>query len=149
VFRKGTVLLGPEEMEGEYAGEDLRKELLEAMVERPPPRPVTDQFGIEILPQDVPPPQQDTPASPQPASPAVDKPPPRPYVSRRSSSASLMSMISPTISSFTPGGGKIPEGEASPQTLSSPAPASPSPLGANVRPYLPRSRSSSSTVDNR
>lgn len=27
VFRKGTVLLGPEEMEGEYDGEELRKEV--------------------------------------------------------------------------------------------------------------------------
>jgi protein phosphatase 1 regulatory subunit 37 len=27
VFRKGTALLGPEEMDGEYAGEDLRKEV--------------------------------------------------------------------------------------------------------------------------
>jgi protein phosphatase 1 regulatory subunit 37 len=27
IFRKGTVLLGPEELEGEYAGEDLRKEV--------------------------------------------------------------------------------------------------------------------------
>lgn len=27
VFRKGSVLLGPEEMEGEYAGDDLRKEV--------------------------------------------------------------------------------------------------------------------------
>lgn len=27
MFRKGTVLLGPEEMEGEYAGEELRKEV--------------------------------------------------------------------------------------------------------------------------
>ncbi|KAK7051764.1 hypothetical protein R3P38DRAFT_3343862 [Favolaschia claudopus] len=147
VFRKGNVLLGPEEMEGEYAGEDLRKELLEAMVERPPPRPVTDQFGLEILSPDPPPPA-DPPASPPPASPAVDKPPPRPYISRRSSSSSLMSMISPTISSFTPGGGKIPEGQASPRT-SSPVPASPSPLGNGARPYLARSRSSSSTVDNR
>ncbi len=25
VFRKGIVLLGPEEMEGDYAGEDLRR----------------------------------------------------------------------------------------------------------------------------
>ncbi|KAJ7834248.1 hypothetical protein B0H14DRAFT_3087627 [Mycena olivaceomarginata] len=147
VFRKGTALLGPEEMEGEYAGEELRKELLEAMVERPPPRPLTDQFGIEI-PQDAPSQQEPPPASPQPTSPAVDKQSPRPYVSRRSSSASLMSLISPTIASFTPGGGKIPEVPGSPRT-SSPAPASPSPLGANVRPYLPRSRSSSSTVDTR
>ncbi|KAF8687865.1 hypothetical protein AX14_003577 [Amanita brunnescens Koide BX004] len=50
VFRKGTVLLGPEEMEGEYDGEELRRELLEAMVERPPPRPLTDEFGLEITP---------------------------------------------------------------------------------------------------
>lgn len=27
MFRKGTVLLGPEEMEGEYDGEELRKEV--------------------------------------------------------------------------------------------------------------------------
>ena len=27
VFRKGTVLLGPEEMEGEYDGEELRIEV--------------------------------------------------------------------------------------------------------------------------
>jgi hypothetical protein len=27
VFRKGNILLGPEEMEGEYAGEELRKEV--------------------------------------------------------------------------------------------------------------------------
>ncbi|KAJ6481179.1 hypothetical protein DFH09DRAFT_1464733, partial [Mycena vulgaris] len=138
VFRKGTVLLGPEEMDGEYAGEDLRIELLEAMVERPPPRPLTDQFGIEILPQEqVQPQQPDPPASPQPASPAVDKPPPRPYVSRRSSSASIMNMISPTMASFTSAGGQIPEGQRTPSS-----PASPSPLGAGARPYLPRSRSS-------
>ncbi|KAJ7136385.1 hypothetical protein C8R43DRAFT_929206 [Mycena crocata] len=148
VFRKGTVLLGPEEMDGEYAGEDLRKELLEAMVERPPPRPVTDQFGIEIISTEQPQPQ-DAPASPQPASPAVDKPPPRPYVSRsRSSSASIMSMISPTISSFTSSGNQIPEGQPSSPRIPS-TPASPSPLGAGARPYLPRSRSSSSALDNR
>jgi hypothetical protein len=29
VFRRGTILLGPEEMEGEYAGEELRKEVLQ------------------------------------------------------------------------------------------------------------------------
>ena len=27
MFRKGTVLLGPEEMEGEYDGEELRREV--------------------------------------------------------------------------------------------------------------------------
>ncbi|KAJ7869037.1 hypothetical protein B0H13DRAFT_2063520, partial [Mycena leptocephala] len=146
VFRKGTALLGPEEMDGEYAGEDLRRELLEALVERPPPRLLTDQFGIEI-PQE-PPQQQDPPASPQPASPVVDKSPPRPYV-RRSSSASLMSMISPTLSSSTSKGKQIPGGgQASPRTLSSPVLPSPSPLGAGVRPYMSRSRSSS-TLDKR
>jgi len=30
VFRRGTILLGPEEMEGEYAGEELRKEVLQS-----------------------------------------------------------------------------------------------------------------------
>ncbi|KAJ7480292.1 hypothetical protein B0H11DRAFT_1863724 [Mycena galericulata] len=149
VFRKGTVLLGPEEMDGEYAGEELRKELLEAMVERPPPRPLTDQFGIEIPDGQQPQQQQqeDPPASPQPGSPAVDKPPPRPYISRsRSSSNSIMSMISPTIASFTSAGGQIPEA-SSPRLPASPA--SPSPLGTGVRPYLPRSRSSSSALDSR
>ncbi|KAJ7669822.1 hypothetical protein DFH06DRAFT_1267283 [Mycena polygramma] len=150
VFRKGTALLTEEEMDGEYAGEDLRKELLEAMVERPPPRPVTDQFGIEILQQDQPQPSEQ-PASPQPTSPVVDKLPPRPYI-RRSSSASIMSMISPTVSSFSPGGGQIPERQGSPKIPSSPVPSSPvpsppSPLGTGVRPYLPRSRSSSSPLD--
>ncbi|KAJ7710586.1 hypothetical protein B0H17DRAFT_1324260 [Mycena rosella] len=146
VFRKGTALLGPEEMEGEYAGEDLRKELLEAMVERPPPRPLTDQFGLEIQQPEAPQPNQEAepPASPQPAS-----PPPRPYISRsRSSSNSIMSMISPTIASFGSGGAQqLPEGQASSPRIP-PGPASPSPLGNGVRPYLAR-RSSSSTLDNR
>nr|GAT60426.1 predicted protein [Mycena chlorophos] len=160
VFRKGNVLLGPEEMEGEYAGDELRKELLEAMVERPPPRPLTlaDPFGVE---QDAPNPPPEVnqqqqqqqpspvPASPKPApspSPSADKPPPRPYISRsRSASNSIMSMLSPSpsVSSFK----DIPEGgQASPRTPSSPAPSSPLPNGA-PRPYMPRTRSS--TLDNR
>lgn len=32
VFRKGTVLLGPAEMEGEYPGEELRKEVRDFQV---------------------------------------------------------------------------------------------------------------------
>ncbi|KAJ7763041.1 hypothetical protein B0H16DRAFT_1311352, partial [Mycena metata] len=148
VFRKGTVLLGPEEMEGEYAGEDLRIELLEAMVERPPPRPLTDQFGIEIIQQEQPQQQQQAQDAPDPTSP-VDKPPPRPYISRsRSSSNSIMSMISPTLASFTSTGqSPIQEGvqQGSPRIPSSPAP---SPLGVGARPYMPR-RSSSSALDNR
>ncbi|KAK0199598.1 hypothetical protein DFS33DRAFT_1267449 [Desarmillaria ectypa] len=93
VFRKGTVLLGPEEMEGEYAGEELRKELLEAMVERPPPRSVED-FSLE-------PPHSSsnlhsnpgTPTEEQPTSPTMT---PKPYIPRRTSSGSLMSLVSPT-----------------------------------------------------
>ncbi|KAJ7044724.1 hypothetical protein C8F04DRAFT_595203 [Mycena alexandri] len=138
VFRKGTVLLGPEKMEGEYVGEDLRIELLEAMLERPPPRPLTDQFGIEIIQQEQPQQQQQAPDGPDPTSP-VDKPPPRPYISRsRSSSNSIMSMISPTLASFTSTGqSPIQEGvqQGSPRIPSSLAP---SPLGAGARPYMPR-----------
>ncbi|KAF7303918.1 hypothetical protein MIND_00622300 [Mycena indigotica] len=150
VFRKGNVLLGPEEMEGEYAGDELRKELLEAMVERPPPRPLTlaDSFGIEHPVPDQPQPEeQPPPVSPKPSpSPAADKLPPRPYVSRsRSASSSIMSMLSPTVSSFAPNSTDIPEGQASPRTPSSPAP--PSPLPNGTRPYLARTRSS--TLDNR
>lgn len=87
VFRKGTVLLGPEEMEGEYAGEELRKELLEAMVERPPPRAVLDDPYTPPDEDDVAP----IPLPPQVESP---KPSPRPYVRRsRSSSSALNSPV--------------------------------------------------------
>lgn len=80
IFRKGAVLLGPEEMEGEYAGEDLRRELLEAMVERPPPRGIIDEFGMDL--------DMITPeiASPSPGEPL--RPPPRPYISRTRSTSS-------------------------------------------------------------
>jgi len=33
IFRKGAVLLGPEEMEGEYAGEELRREVSASVVQ--------------------------------------------------------------------------------------------------------------------
>ncbi|EIN04586.1 hypothetical protein PUNSTDRAFT_47270 [Punctularia strigosozonata HHB-11173 SS5] len=85
VFRKGNVLLSEEDMENDYAGDELRKELLEAMVERPPPRPIYEDF----------PPEGDVlPALPEaPQEPA--KPPPRPYIPRRrSSQASLSSQTS-------------------------------------------------------
>ena len=76
VFRKGNALLGPEELEGEYDGEELRIEvihdilcsnphadilqLLEAEVERPPPRSISiDEEFISELP-------------PLPMSPALD-----------------------------------------------------------------------------
>ncbi|KAG2124709.1 hypothetical protein BD769DRAFT_1466747 [Suillus cothurnatus] len=80
IFRKGAVLLGPEEMEGEYAGEELRRELLEAMVERPPPRGIIDEFGMDldmITPETT---------SPPPGEPL--RPPPRPYISRTRSASS-------------------------------------------------------------
>ncbi|KAG1863171.1 hypothetical protein DFJ58DRAFT_715166 [Suillus subalutaceus] len=79
IFRKGAVLLGPEEMEGEYAGEELRRELLEAMVERPPPRGIIDEFGMDL---DM--------IAPETASPPGEplRPPPRPYISRTRSTSS-------------------------------------------------------------
>ncbi|KAJ3709455.1 hypothetical protein DFJ43DRAFT_1044770 [Lentinula guzmanii] len=53
-FRKGNVLLGPEEMEGEYDGEELRRELLETMIERPAPRSLhidnPDEYGSILTP---------------------------------------------------------------------------------------------------
>ncbi|KAK7692099.1 hypothetical protein QCA50_005505 [Cerrena zonata] len=87
VFRKGTVLLVPEELEGEYDSEELRAQLLDAMVERPPPRTLQDGFldEDEIHPLDIPPP-------PSPSDTA--KPPPRPYIRRsRSSSSSTITSI--------------------------------------------------------
>ncbi|KAJ7580518.1 hypothetical protein C8J56DRAFT_896505 [Mycena floridula] len=43
-----TVLLGPEEMKGKYEGEELRRELLEAMGKRRPPRDV-DKEKVLLL----------------------------------------------------------------------------------------------------
>ncbi|KXN91582.1 Protein phosphatase 1 regulatory subunit 37 [Leucoagaricus sp. SymC.cos] len=95
IFRKGNVLLGPEELEGEYAGEELRKELLEAMVERPPPRPINDEFEIDgILSQGFDPIDGNVPF---PTTEQPSKPPPRPYIPRRTSS-SIMGVISPALS---------------------------------------------------
>ncbi|KAF9444503.1 RNI-like protein [Macrolepiota fuliginosa MF-IS2] len=128
IFRKGNILLGPEELEGEYAGEELRKELLEAMVERPPPRPIHDEFGVDgflgpgldtldptpmNVPLSPPPPSVGTPTIHSPgfsngfglSSPTGEqqKPPPRPYIPRKTSSASIMSVISPSVGSPGPG----------------------------------------------
>ncbi|KIJ60815.1 hypothetical protein HYDPIDRAFT_31861 [Hydnomerulius pinastri MD-312] len=135
IFRKGTVLLGPEEMEGEYAGEDLRRELLEAMVERPPPRGIIDEFGMELSIQTPPLPLDEqgllSPSlsssslaspmtSPLPGAdeqPQAQKPPPRPYISRVRSTSSnsvigvaagdggLASPVSPGVKSPTSPGG--------------------------------------------
>ncbi|KAI0700300.1 hypothetical protein BC835DRAFT_1304156 [Cytidiella melzeri] len=95
IFRKGAVLLTPEEMETEYDSEELRKELLDAMVERPPPRTLTEGFEDVI-------PGADVPASPLLTSPVdSQKPPPRPYIRRtRSSSSNLSSPSTPTQESL-------------------------------------------------
>ncbi|EJF63717.1 RNI-like protein [Dichomitus squalens LYAD-421 SS1] len=114
VFRKGAVLLTTEDMEGEYDSEELRKELLEAMVERPPPRMV-DEYGAEV------PPPLDKPISPLEEP---KKPPPRPYIRRSRSSSSTpsidgQSVVSPvdnarslpgsvTASPISPSAAKLP-----------------------------------------
>lgn len=121
-------------------------QLLEAMVERPPPRPLTDEFGLEIAPGIT---EQEPPSSPAPNSPSEPaKPPPRPYISRsRSSSSSILSLISPTPSSASTMDGDFPY-HGSPTSMTSPrsplGPPEPSvPLGAS----LSRNRSSS-TAEN-
>ncbi|KAF9016025.1 hypothetical protein BDZ89DRAFT_1166498 [Hymenopellis radicata] len=114
VFRKGAVLLGPEEMEGEYAGEELRKELLEAMVERPPPRPIlTDEDSLPGSPLS---------GSPHPEKEDKEDPPPapRPYLARtRSSSSSIMSLVATTTTTPV---GSPPPGSPIPTVVSSPSP---------------------------
>ncbi|EAU86549.2 hypothetical protein CC1G_07745 [Coprinopsis cinerea okayama7 len=103
VFRKGQILLGPEEMEGEYAGEELRRELLEAQVERPPPRPITDDFGMEIIGGKGLDFDELGSAPPTPVISDPPKPAPRPYISRRSSNSSILSLISSSV----PGSPKV------------------------------------------
>ncbi|KAI0646342.1 RNI-like protein [Trametes meyenii] len=131
VFRKGAVLLGPEEMEGEYDGEELRKELLEAMVERPPPRMV-DEFGSDNIPveRDKGPPTVTSPQEPQ-------KPPPRPYIRRSRSSSSTVSVDTQSLTSPVDkplNGGLTP-------TSATASPVSPSGSRSSI---LSRSSSSSS-----
>ena len=133
VIRKGTHLLTPEHLEGDYAGEQLRKEvrlsilvllqqtnrLLEAMVERPPPRPLVDEFGMEIDVSDQEPPPPVAPAE------EAKKPPPRPYLSRsRSSSSSSLavSFRSPTFSPTAQPGGLNSAVSGSFSPISSPLP---------------------------
>ncbi|KAF9489856.1 RNI-like protein [Pleurotus eryngii] len=148
VFRKGTVLLGPEEMEGDYAGEDLRKELLEAMVERPPPRPLLDEYGLEMNVHTPQPEAEALPVSPSPISPSQERPSPRPYISRRSSASSIMSLISPTL----PPGKPDLESVANSNGMGSPTIRSPTILSPNLpslaspRPYAPR-RGSAASLD--
>ncbi|OCH84554.1 RNI-like protein [Obba rivulosa] len=116
VFRKGTVLLGPEEMEGEYDGEELRRELLEAMVERPPPRSVVEEFP------DGSPPRSPVPPSSSPTEPK--RPPPRPYIRRSQSAGSTTSPIDTQNVGFSD---RLQEGAqaASPRTSSPNSPSIP------------------------
>ncbi|KAF8066528.1 hypothetical protein FPV67DRAFT_1767437 [Lyophyllum atratum] len=140
VFRKGNVLLGPEEMEGEYAGEELRKELLDAMVERAPPRATMGDDFLLDLPTGTSETRNDA-SEATPTSPTESKPPPRPYISRSRSSSnnSILNVISPTPTAdeFLLHG--------SPTAMSSPSPLgqgqggrSSSPSGMGIKPSLSR-----------
>lgn len=121
VFRKGAVLLGPEEMEGEYAGDDLRKELLDTMVERQPrPRPI-DEFGFANMDEED-----------------------QMNVTRRERQSSVSSNSSSILTSsqsgpLSPTGSVHSIGSVGP-------PGSPSKNKAPPRPYVSRSRSSSSLM---
>ncbi|KAJ4500181.1 hypothetical protein C8R41DRAFT_531304 [Lentinula lateritia] len=153
VFRKGNVLLGPEEMEGEYDGEELRRELLEAMVERPAPRSLRiddpDDYGSAL-----------TPSSPSAGGSALSTPLSPPHssaslhsTSSLSSSPSISSpstplashpehdlrLTSPSSSKSSMSDGTTPTQES---TASSAADVSSSSSFAMVRPYVPRTRSS-------
>ncbi|KAI0371987.1 RNI-like protein [Pilatotrama ljubarskyi] len=131
VFRKGAVLLGPEEMEGEYDGEELRKELLEAMVERPPPR-LVEEFAPEGAA-----PERDQNSSAATSPPESKKPPPRPYIRRSRSSSSAVTVDTQNTSSpieRSLSGGFTP-------TSSSASPISPGGSRASI---LSRTSSSSS-----
>ncbi|KAI0042771.1 RNI-like protein, partial [Auriscalpium vulgare] len=139
VFRKGNKLLGPEEMEGEYAGEELRIELLEAMVERPPPRAIVEDLALSLDQTDA----NSAPTSPV-VSPESPKASPRPYVSRRTSSASITTIRA----SEAPSTPTLTENGVIDSLLS---PTSTSPLSPSIgpKPYVARRKSSNSSLDPR
>ncbi|KIK63448.1 hypothetical protein GYMLUDRAFT_57653 [Collybiopsis luxurians FD-317 M1] len=135
VFRKGNALLGPEEMEGEYAGEELRRELLEAMVERPAPRRLDDVDDYEA-PLAMPSPLVGSAPSTPLLSPATPSTPSM----LSSSSTPLAPLPEDTVSNgfpFNSPGVSRSGGTTPTQELVS---ASVSP-----RPYVARTRSSSSS----
>jgi len=124
VFRKSAVLLKPEEIEGEYDSEELRKELLEAMVERPPPRAVGEGFMDDGM--DIPPPLPQSPTSPTLES---KKPVPRPYIRRsRSSSSSTVTLDTQNVSSLAE---RLQETLRTP-TSGTASPVSPSPSHSSL-----------------
>ena len=102
-------------------------QLLEAMVERPPPRAILDDFGLDhVLP-------------PEPLSPLkveVSQLAPRPYSLQRTS---------PSISITTKVAGFIAPTDSA-VTISSPA-FSPSALSPTARPYIPRKKSPSGSPE--
>ena len=106
-------------------------QLLEAMVERPPPR-LVDEFAAE----GVPPPESTSPASEEPK-----KPPPRPYIRRTRSSSSTLS-----VDSQGSGGGTSPVIE---KTQSLPGSATASPISPSVSrlPSLGRKASAGSILE--
>ncbi|THH03300.1 hypothetical protein EW145_g6365 [Phellinidium pouzarii] len=136
VFRKGAILLGPEEMDGEYDGEELRIELLEAKVERPPPRALNlDEFGMEL------PPLPNSPSSEllSPTSPhEPSRSSPRPYLRNLRSSSSTSLQGSPTL--LSPGRSESTiKGMQSPMDSSPLSPAQGQSPGGTM-PYLTRRR---------
>ncbi|KAE9392990.1 hypothetical protein BT96DRAFT_944249 [Gymnopus androsaceus JB14] len=140
VFRKGNVLLGPEEMEGEYAGEELRRELLEAMVERPAPRSLrlddADEYGV-ALPSPSPSTASSLPSTPilSPSTPSIPSNP-----SMLSGPSTPLATLPEDGYPFnsTRSGGTTPT-----QELMSLASASTTSPPSAVRPYVPRTRSAS------
>src|SRR5271163_3470117 len=92
-------------------------QLLEAMVERPPPRPFIDEFGAEIgsSEQEVLPPMA--------SGEEPKRPPPRPYLSRSRSSSSS-SVVSSLLSPTTPSPTQTDDSSVTTPTLCSKSPTS-------------------------
>ncbi|KAJ3732765.1 hypothetical protein DFJ43DRAFT_1179950 [Lentinula guzmanii] len=99
-FPGGNALLGPEEMEGEYDGEELRRELLEAMVERPAPRSLPiddpDEYGSILTPSPLSP--TSTPISSTPLSTPLTPVIPPPASSLTPSSSLFAPATTPLVS---------------------------------------------------
>ncbi|KAJ3980797.1 hypothetical protein F5890DRAFT_1477438 [Lentinula detonsa] len=157
VFRKGNVLLGPEEMEGEYDGEELRRELLEAMVERPAPRSLhiddPDEYGSISTPSPLSP--TSTPISSTPLSAPLTPVIPPPASSLTPSSSLSAPPTTPLVSLpehvvVTAHSGTTPTQDYSFTFRETPSLTSLSAVVElpAVRPYIPRTRSTSSTTAN-
>ncbi|KAJ3709875.1 hypothetical protein DFJ43DRAFT_1173215 [Lentinula guzmanii] len=157
VFREGNVLLGPEEMEGEYDGEELRRELLEATVERPAPRSLhiddPDEYGSILTPSPLSP--TSTPISSTPLSAPLTPMIPPPASSLTPSSSLSAPPTTPLVSLpehvvVTAHSGTTPTQDYSFTFRETPSLTSLSAVVElpAVRPYIPRTRSTSSTTAN-